>query len=112
MADELDVNRNGPQREVGQPAAARDEFKQFLIALAVDPIKLGAFLSEPDAAMRDGGLNAVDQFILKSGNSMLIHSRIHGQRYAFDPSFAGTSGGHATSNSNVSDANQLESKPM
>ena len=62
-----------------------DEFRAFMVALATDPAKLGAFIKDPDAAMKEAGIGEVDQVILKSGHSWTIHARLSGQRFSFTP---------------------------
>ncbi len=67
------------------PEGGPDEFRSFLIALATDPAKLGAFLKDPDAAMQGAGIDEVDQVVLKSGHPATIHARLMGQRFSFTP---------------------------
>src|SRR5437016_13239208 len=62
---------------------APDEFRDFMIALATDPAQLGAYIKNPDDAMRKAGISDVDQVVLKSGQSWMIHARVSGQRFSF-----------------------------
>ena len=66
-------------------ASPRDEFLTFMVGLATDPGKLGAFMKDPDASMTAASIDAVDQAILKSGNPATIHARLRGQRFSFTP---------------------------
>ncbi|MDE2296946.1 MAG: hypothetical protein KGK18_02155, partial [Burkholderiales bacterium] len=66
-------------------AAPPDEFRTFMVALATDPARLGAYIKDPDAAMRAAGISEVDQVILKSGQPWTIHARLSGQRFSFTP---------------------------
>ena len=66
-------------------AAAPDEFRAFMIALATDPAQLGAYIKDPDATMSAAGISDVDQAILKSGQPWTIHARLSGQRFSFTP---------------------------
>jgi len=66
------------------PGAA-DEFRSFLIALATDPAKLGAFIKDPDGSMGAANIDPVDQVILKSGQPWTIHARLLGQKFSFTP---------------------------
>ena len=56
-----------------------DDFHKFLVGLATDPAKLGAFIKDPDAAMTAAGLPEADQAVLKSGHPGMIHDRLRGQ---------------------------------
>ena len=56
-----------------------------MVALATDPARLGAYIKDPDAAMREAGITDVDQVILKSGQPGTIHARLSGQRFSFTP---------------------------
>ena len=73
------------QTSAGAPASdpASDSFRTFMVALATDPARLGAFIKDPDAAMTAAGLDPVDQVVLKSGDPGTIHARLSGQRFAF-----------------------------
>jgi len=62
-----------------------DEFRSFLVALATDPAKLGAFIKDPDGAMQNAGISDVDRVILKSGQPWAIHARLSGQKFSFTP---------------------------
>ncbi|HKA90987.1 MAG TPA: hypothetical protein VKE22_25170 [Haliangiales bacterium] len=76
-------------KSVGEGSAAPpDEFRRFLVALAVDPAKLGAFLKDPDEVMKAAGISDVDRIILKSGYPAAIHARLSGQKLAFTPAVA------------------------
>jgi hypothetical protein len=66
------------------PGAA-DEFRSFLVSLATDPTKLGAFIKDPDGAMGAANIDPVDQVILKSGQPWTIHARLLGQKFSFTP---------------------------
>ncbi|MGA2129544.1 MAG: hypothetical protein ABSG76_25720, partial [Xanthobacteraceae bacterium] len=65
--------------------APPDEFRSFLVALATDPAKLGAFIKDPDGSMGAADIDPVDQAILKSGQAWMIHSRLLGQKFSFTP---------------------------
>jgi hypothetical protein len=56
-----------------------------MAALATDPAWLGAYIKDPDAAMREAGITDVDQVILKSGQPGTIHAQLSGQRLSFTP---------------------------
>ncbi|HYW72774.1 MAG TPA: hypothetical protein VE961_17245 [Pyrinomonadaceae bacterium] len=56
-----------------------ETLKEFLCELATDPKRLGAFISDPDAAMSEAGLEDDDRHVLKSGNMALIHQRLVSQ---------------------------------
>jgi hypothetical protein len=62
-----------------------DEFRSFLVALATDPGKLGAFIKDPDGSMAAANIDPVDQVILKSGQPWTIHVRLLGQKFWFTP---------------------------
>jgi hypothetical protein len=67
--------------DADKPAAAPpDDFHKFLVSLATDPAKLGAFIKDPDAAMTAAGLSEADQAVLKSGHPWTIHGRLAGQQ--------------------------------
>ena len=85
-AAEPSASAAGPPAAV-EPAASTlaDPFCSFMVELATDPAKLGAFIKNPDAAMKAAGIDEVDQVILKSGHPPTIHSRLSGQRFSFTP---------------------------
>ncbi|WP_293900315.1 hypothetical protein [Phenylobacterium sp.] len=62
-----------------------DEFRTFMVALATDPARLGAYIKDPDTAMQAAGIGEVDRAILKGGQPWAIHARLMGQRFSFDP---------------------------
>jgi hypothetical protein len=62
-----------------------DPFRGFMVALATDPAKLGAFIKDPDATMTAAGIEDVDQVILKSGHAATIHARLSGQKFSLTP---------------------------
>ena len=64
----------------GGATAPPDEFHKFLVSLATDPAKLGAFIKDPNAAMSAAGLSEADQAVLKSGHPWMIHGRLAGQQ--------------------------------
>ena len=98
------VNESGPSRDDESVAAGSatsgqssdtipssepsppDECRSFMVALATDPAKLGAFIKDPDAVMKEYGISDVDQVILKSAHPATIHARLSGQRFSFMPS--------------------------
>ncbi len=61
-------------------SGSSDAFRSFLVGLATDPAKLGAFIKDPDSSMRAANLDASDQAILKSGQPWMIHTRLVGQQ--------------------------------
>ncbi len=65
--------------EAGATPPPPDDFHKFLVSLATDPAKLGAFIKDPDAAMTAAGLSEADQAVLKSGHPWMIHGRLSGQ---------------------------------
>jgi hypothetical protein len=69
-----------PAARGGATEAPPDEFHKFLVGLATDPAKLGAFIKDPDAAMSAAGLSEADQAVLKSGHPWMIHGRLAGQQ--------------------------------
>ncbi|HEV7603085.1 MAG TPA: hypothetical protein VGO49_22870 [Bradyrhizobium sp.] len=97
MADQTDAADEGssssaspqenPSGTTAQSAApdSPDEFRSFLVALATDPAKLGAFIKDPDASMADANIDPVDQAILKGAQSWMIHARLLGQKFSFTP---------------------------
>ena len=52
------------------------DLRRFLVQLAVDPVRLAAFLNDPDQAMNKAGLVAEDQAALSSGDQGAIHARV------------------------------------
>ena len=70
---------------MASPSAAPDEFRSFLVALATDPAKLGAFIKDPDGAMGAANIDPVDQVILKGAQAWMIHARLLGQKFSFTP---------------------------
>jgi hypothetical protein len=75
MANQDAKNQDKPG---GKGAAKPDPVRSFLVALATDPARLGAFIKDADAEMKTAGLSAEDQAVLKSGNPGLIHARLAG----------------------------------
>ncbi|MDO8397824.1 MAG: hypothetical protein Q7T45_08385 [Bradyrhizobium sp.] len=90
-ADEGTSPSASPQEASSGTAAASaapdspDEFRSFLVALATDPAKLGAFIKDPDGAMGAANLDPVDQVILKGAQAWMIHARLLGQKFSFTP---------------------------
>jgi hypothetical protein len=66
----------GAAQSSGAEASPADGFRAFLVGLATDPAKLGAFIKDADTAMEAAGISSADQSILKSGNPAVIHSRL------------------------------------
>jgi hypothetical protein len=56
------------------------DIRAFLVGLATDPAKLGAFIRDANASMNEAGIAAEDQAILKSGNSTAIYARLIGYK--------------------------------
>jgi hypothetical protein len=54
------------------------ELKKFLAELAVDPVKLGEFIHDPNAAMTAAELSDEDKDALKSGFPGIIYARLSG----------------------------------
>jgi len=61
------------------PAEQQDGLRTFLVGLATDPARLGAFIQDPEKEMEAAGIDEADRDILRSGNAMAIHGRITGQ---------------------------------
>ena len=72
---------NSAKAAMSTDSPPSDEFHAFLVALATDPTRLGAFIKDPDAAMRAAGVDEVDQVILKSGQPATIYARLSGQKF-------------------------------
>jgi hypothetical protein len=66
----------GAAQSGGEGTSAADGFRAFLVGLATDPAKLGAFIKDPGTEMEAAGISSADQSILKSGNPDAIHSRL------------------------------------
>jgi hypothetical protein len=82
--DPADPTKTTPSNAARSPdAGAADGFRTFLVGLATDPARLGAFIKDPGVAMQQAGLSDVDQAILKSGHPATIHARLSGQKFAF-----------------------------
>src|SRR4051812_32725547 len=63
----------------------QDKLLAFMVAVATDPIKLGIFIRDPVVAMAEAGISEVDQAVMKSGNPLIIHARLSGQKFSFTP---------------------------
>jgi hypothetical protein len=53
--------------------------KNFLSEIAVDAAKLGRYLENPDAAMKEAGLDADECAALKSGDPARVYASLSGQ---------------------------------
>jgi hypothetical protein len=62
-----------------------DGLKSFLVGLATDPARLGAFIKDPDAELEAAGVDEANRAILKSGNPAAIYGLISGQQSAQQP---------------------------
>src|SRR5688500_14093827 len=63
----------------------QDSLKTFLVGLATDPARLGAFTQNPEAEMQSAGIDEPDRDILRSGDPAAIHGRITGQTAQSQP---------------------------
>jgi hypothetical protein len=52
--------------------------KEFLSELAIDPTKLGKFIHDPEASMKEAEINVEDQAVLKSRFANIIYARLAG----------------------------------
>jgi hypothetical protein len=57
-----------------------DSVRKFLVSLATDPARLGAFIKDPDAELEAAGLSEQDRAALKSGNPAAIYGLVSGQQ--------------------------------
>ncbi|HWT12755.1 MAG TPA: hypothetical protein VN231_08390 [Allosphingosinicella sp.] len=69
---------SGAATAAGQQGSARS----FLVGLATDPARLGAFIKDPDSELERAGVSEADRAILKSGNPAAIYGLIGGQSAA------------------------------
>ncbi len=74
-----------PEGSAATDTPPPDGFRSFMVELATDPARLGAYIRDPDATMATAGIDPVDQAILKGGQPWVIHARLMGQRFSFDP---------------------------
>ena len=74
-----------PEGSAAADTPPPDGFRSFMVELATDPARLGAYIRDPDATMATAGIDPVDQAILKGGQPWVIHARLMGQRFSFDP---------------------------
>ena len=77
----------GPDEEGGGEGTAnqQDRLRSFLVGLATDPARLGAFIQNPESEMETAGIEEPDRDILRSGNAAAIHGRITGQSAQSQP---------------------------
>ena len=79
---------NEGSKKGGQSAAAgsatessdnsQDNLKSFLVGLATDPARLGAFIRDPDSELTTAGIGDAEGAVLKSGNAAAIYGLLSG----------------------------------
>jgi hypothetical protein len=62
-----------------------ERLKNFLSEIAVDAAKLGRYLENPDAAMKEAGLDADESAALKSGDPAKVYASLSGQAATTPP---------------------------
>jgi hypothetical protein len=60
---------------------ASAELRAFLAEIAADPVRLGAFMRDPDAELAASDLNEEDKVALRSGDPAALRARLD------DPNF-------------------------
>lgn len=55
---------------------ASDKLSKFLVDLAIDPLKLSAYLEDPEGTLEAANLDPGDADVLLSGNQAAIYARL------------------------------------